>query len=253
MHQDQINQAATILADRRANGEEGGRLEASLRPPSLEDGFRLQTEVNRQLIDRYLDEIVGWKCGMPSDEAWVIAPLFKSKGILSAQLPSTPSQTLTRIEPEIAFSLTQDLSGLDSLTPEEIPSLLDKAFLALEIIGTRYEAPKDCTFSELLGDGLYNQGHVLGSEIDLHSAMNLSECSIHTSINGHIAHHDGRHPTLQPIQPILWAIPFLLAKKIPLRKGDFFITGSYAGVIDVPPQSSLTVSFDKLGEISLYR
>ena len=63
--------------------------------------------------------------------------------------------------------------------------------------------------------------------------------------------HDGRHGDGHPLRPLYWLANFLAGRDEGLRAGQVVTTGSYAGAIEVPVGTPLTVTFGDLGKIEI--
>ena len=62
---------------------------------------------------------------------------------------------------------------------------------------------------------------------------------------------DGRHPDGHPLVPLVWLANFLPTQGTYLRAGQIVTTGSYAGALDVPLDTPLTVAFGDLGTLNV--
>lgn len=254
----QIKISATLineLAQRRRQGRLGTLL--TQRPLNLADAFATQQAV----ISLLGDTIVGWKCGMPSPERWVIAPLLASETttVTSAavtQCPIWPSaQGLARVEPELCYVLQHPLPArVRPYSIEDIHLAIGSTHLALELIQTRYLPEAGAGFLDQLADGLFNQGLCLGPAIQ---GMELAQfpiaCSIEhpTEASPLVQHYEGKHPNTDPRLPLHWLVNFLSSHQIDLSAGQKLITGSYAGVLEFPLRQHITLQFGNLGQFSV--
>lgn len=225
------------LINRRASGGVGPLPEQALRPHSSADAFALQ----QQFAAAY-GEVIGWKCGLPSttDEGldkWVLAPLYQREfhqGAVCALWPA--SSDMARVEPEYAYPLVADVPALDAsaadLTPAAIDALLGAPKLAFELIQSRFAADAGTHFFDQLADGLFNQGVWLGPTIKHgEQAEFVLSYSVAAQAPQTVA---ARHPNAAPRLPIYWLVNFLRRQGVSLRAGQHLITGSFAGVIEVP-------------------
>ena len=73
-----IQTAAQALATRRLTGRVGGALPDPCRPTTLSDALAVQEAVSAELALRAGERVVGWKCGLPGADTWVLAPLYAS-------------------------------------------------------------------------------------------------------------------------------------------------------------------------------
>ncbi|TXH94805.1 MAG: hydratase [Rheinheimera sp.] len=240
---EQINAAAGQLQQRRALGQSGDLLAEPLRPLLLADALAVQLKVAQQY-----SKVIGWKCGMPSQDAngqpkIVLGPLYQvelQQGTRCAQWPS--AQGLARVEPEYAYPLLADVApGADNLSDHDVFALLGKPHLALELIQSRYQTDAGAQYPDQLADGLFNQGLWLGPTLigpeQSHFDLTL------TPVGQPSVTHAARHPNDNPRAPLPWLVNFLRAQGVPLTAGQVIITGSFAGVLELPFGSDIRWQF----------
>ena len=248
---DRFLDAAKILAQRRLRGESGVQLPFDLRPNNVADAMQIQGLLASQMQD----DIAGWKCGMPSEDRIVIAPIF-AQTVFQQKLSNickVYDKNLVKIEPEMAFVLATDLPP--RITPyvaDDIRPAISHAQLALEIIGCRYAEPALTSFTEHLADGLFNQGLFLGPKIHLHDAEQAQKMTIRLSVENAVQQEfDGIHPAFSPIEPLFWLVEYLRKQGAGLKAGQAIITGSFAGSPVVPINKNISLQFAELGSIDV--
>lgn len=241
-------QAAAILVPRRLAGLPGERLPTSCRPLDLEDALAIQAEVSAQIGD----SIGGWKCGMPAEGRVVVAPIYANTIYAEGEIDLFARNGKARVEPELAFVFGQDLPARETPYAEaEIDAAISAVHLALELIQSRYTDPASLTFPEALADGLVNQGLVLGPKVKFEAARGCCELPLQIDIGSVTIDKAGKHPATWPLAPLYWLVEFLRQRGQGIRAGQVVITGSYAGVLDLPLQQALSIHFGKLGQIEV--
>ena len=70
---------------------------------------------------------------------------------------------------------------------------------------------------------------------------------------GALHRREGRHPDGHPLRPLVWLANFLAGRPEVggLKAGEIVTTGSYAGALEVPIATPLSVRFGELGEIGV--
>lgn len=254
-----INSAAQELAQRRATGEAGALLQAALRPKDFAHAFAIQQAIAQQFSAQG-NPIAGWKCLLPTAEKTIVAPIYQQDVYVeTAECPLYPSNTgLARVEPELAFEIGSDLPPRATPYSEtEIDAALGKTRLALELIKSRYHKPSDANYFDALADGLVNQGLWLGPELSATAGRETG----HFALSVVIAQDEhgpsdplqkaAVHPNGFPRAGLYWLVNFLSAQGIGLTRGQYVITGSYAGVLDLPFQQTCQFHYGDLGQFAL--
>lgn len=255
MQQTDIQAAAKVLVSRRMNNRLTGSLEPEYRPETVEDALAIQQAVV-ELTD---DSVSGWKCALPIaidglKNVPVIAPIFTESVYRNSSCSMNTDEGVYKIEPEIAFQFGQTLpSRQQPYTDQEIIAALSGARLSLELIQSRYLDPDSISYLDHLSDCLFNQGLYLGPEITLEQALTASEIEFSLKIGetSESVKMSGKHPNIYPQIPLFWLVNFLRERGETIEAGQWVITSSYAGVIEIPPDKIFTLLYEQLGEISL--
>jgi 2-keto-4-pentenoate hydratase len=268
------HQASIILAERRGSGIAGERLAEKYRPNNFEDAFLLQQAIAAHICQQANTRILGWKCLLPiQDEAVgtknIVAPIFANTSsqtavsshfldnvVISQKYALFPtSKNTARVEPELAFELMRDLPPrAEHYCDAEIDAAIGATRLALEIIQSRYTRPSELTFYEALADGLVNQGLYLGPVIESSDDIPLDKFNLRLVEDdkepAQELAYQARHPNTNPRAGLYWLVNFLSQQGIGIAKGQQVITGSYAGVIELPLDQNITFIFGGLGRFS---
>lgn len=249
-------QAAQILTERRIAGTQGDRLPEHCRPLDTDSALAIQAAVTESWCDLMDDSIGGWKCSLPSPNKIVVAPIYTRTIDSVPPIAVWANNGKARIEPELAFIFGADLPARAThYTPIEVDAAIARTHLALELINSRYAEPKSCSFPEMLGDGLVNQGLFIGPEVDAELAKVASEFGITVSCDSgaglESTEYQGRHPNTDPRAPLYWLVEFLRMQGQGIVAGQAVITGSFAGVIEVPLNANIQIHYAGLGEMQV--
>lgn len=243
MTPEQIQQSAAWLADYRQRGEAAPLLPAELRPNSLADAFAIQ-----QWLFIELDlPVVGWKAGLPGPDKWVLAPIAHlQQGELC--LFEQQSEQYS-IEPELAFLLAIDLPArTEPYSEAEVKAAIGATHLALELIIRPYSADAGAQFLDQLAAGLFNQGLYIGPALLPQCFPQEFELVLQHSGEQH--QFAAIHPNQDPLLPLYWLVNHLSSQGIGLKQGEWVITGSYAGVLQVPADTPIQLQFGDFGQIN---
>ncbi|CAB3786540.1 2-keto-4-pentenoate hydratase [Paraburkholderia fynbosensis] len=248
-------QAARLLVAARRQGKLAERLSVELRPANLDEGFAIQRKVSDQLGW----QAGAWKCALPPAGKIIAAPIYDADIHRSAhcRVRAVPGQPGVRAEPELACLLARDLPPRrEAYSEAEVLDALGNVHLALELLGSRYARPESLTFPELLADGLFNAGLVIGPRVRLREGATPADLPVEFTVSLARAGQDtvsfaGRHPDRSVLAPIVWLANFLRVRGIGLHAGQAVITGSYAGVLELPIGCELHIGFGDLGTLPL--
>lgn len=250
-------EAATILVGRRISGAQGERLPEACRPRDLEQALAVQAAVSLRWCVNMDDSIGGWKCLLPPENKLVVGPIYTrtidSVPPISLWTKQTPDGERARIEPELAFIFDKDLPPrAEPYTPADVDAAIARTHMALELINSRYADPAACEFPEMLADGLVNQGLFIGPEVDSSSAAGASSFTITLHCdNGEVIERQGQHPNTHPRAPLYWLAEFLRSRGEGIVAGQAVITGSYAGVLEVPVNTDIRIDYAGLGSMQV--
>ncbi|MBB5442412.1 MULTISPECIES: fumarylacetoacetate hydrolase family protein [unclassified Paraburkholderia] len=248
-------QAARLLVTARQRGTFAERLPVELRPQNLDEGFAIQQQVGDQLGW----QAGAWKCALPPAGKLIAAPIYDAVIHRGAQCCTRAglAESSVRAEPELACLLARDLPPRREAYGEaEVLDALGNVHLALELLASRYAHPEALTFPELLADGLFNAGLVIGPRVQLPEGATPADLPIEFTVSLTRAGHDtvgfaGRHPDRSVLAPIVWLVNFLRVRGLGLHAGQAVITGSYAGVLELPIGCELHIGFGDLGTLPI--
>jgi 2-keto-4-pentenoate hydratase len=244
--------ALHLLAARRLR-RAGARLPKAARPTTNDEAFAIQRRV-ALLLD---EPIGGWKCSLPNDERMLAAPIYASTIVRTPPCAVPPLEGYARIEPEVAFVLAKDLPGRAAPYDEaEVRAAIGETRLVIELLGSRYANPAKIPPPEMLADGANNYGLFVGPTVTKPFERNLEAVPLRIiGPAGAILAREGAHPDGHPLRPLVWLANWFgrnpAGWKQGLNAGQIVTTGSYAGALDVPMATPLTVTFGELGKVEL--
>jgi 2-keto-4-pentenoate hydratase len=244
----EIDSAASHLIAARRAGKPGARLSEACRPIELTDAISIQRRVQAMLGAA----TGGWKCSLPTAERAVsCAPIFAPSIHRDSPCAVVAHGPTAKIEPEIAFVLRRDLPPREAgYNESEVRAAIVETKLVLELLDSRYADAAAVSFAEVLADQVNNQGLFVGPALARGLATPLEAFPIAIEANGRTLHAlEGRHPDGHPLRPLVWLASYLARREGGLAAGEIVTTGSYAGALEVPFDTPLSVRFGALGEI----
>ena len=251
----QTNQAAQTLITRRRETSTGSALPTDCRPADINDALRIPQRV-LQLLGA---QIGGWKCSVPSSGSAILAPIPHNTIFRTSPCPMPLIDGLAAVEPEIAYVMASDLPPrAEPYSPEDVLQATASTHLAFELIATRYAPDTPLEHPDKLADSLSNYGLFLGPAIAAEYAREnvngqaLAAFDLTLSdATKELGRWDGKHPDGHPLRALHWLANYLSSRNTGLRQGDVITTGSYRGLLHLPAETPLQMSFGKLGKIDI--
>ena len=248
-----VEAAALHLLAARRHLRPGPRLPKASRPATNEEALAIQ----RRIALLLKEPIGGWKCSLPTPERMLVAPIYATTIGKASPCAVPAHDNRARIEPEIAFVLARDLPRRATpYTEADVRAAIGETRLVLELIGSRYVDPAKIPPPEMLADSANNYGLFVGPVVPggIDRALGAFPLAIHAP-SGAILARDGAHPDGHPLHPLVWLANWFGTNKAGwnqgLSAGQIITTGSYAGVLDVPLATPLTIAFGDLGRIEV--
>jgi len=247
--------AASLFVAARRQGTQVERLPVELRPSTVDEGFAIQ----RKVSDVFGRRTGAWKCALPPAGKVIAAPIYADSiyRTVECSFNAGSVQSTVKAEPELACFLKRDLPPRRYAYSEaEVLDALGDVHLALELLGSRYSHPASLTFPELLADGLFNAGLVIGPRVEFSEGATPDDLPAKFIISLTAAGETsvsfaGRHPDGNVVPPIVWLANFLRERGLGLQAGQAVITGSYAGVLELPLGRQLHIGFGALGTLPI--
>jgi 2-keto-4-pentenoate hydratase len=255
MIKDQTDQAAQLLIERRRNTATGPALPAACRPTEINDALRIQQRV-LQLLGA---QIGGWKCSVPPAGGAILAPIPHNRISRTSPCSMPLIDGLAAVEPEIAYVMATDLPPRATpYSPEEVLQAIESTHLAFELIETRYAPATPLEHPDKLADSLSNYGLFLGPAIAAEYAKeNVDGKTLPafqltlSSGTQELGNWNGKHPDGHPLRALHWLANYLSTRNTGLKRGEVVTTGSYHGLIHLPADQALQMSFGTLGKIAI--
>ena len=256
------SRAASVLLEQRLSLTPITALPADLAPVTLTEGYAIQQELNRQLVDAGLGEPVGHKigCTTPVMQAFVninqpCAGRIFSKTVMRGH-GVVPRHGFVRIgmECEIAVRLGQDLPPRSQpYTRQEVAAAVDEVMAAIELVDERYQDFHALGVPTLVADDFFNAGCVLGEPVRDWQRLDLAALQGRVWINGaEIATGYGELVMGHPLNALAWLANAQHEHGLPgLRAGEFVMLGSVVQTQWLNAGDRVRIAIDQLGEVAL--
>lgn len=223
---------------------------------TIDDAYRIQTELI-QLKAAEGATVVGHKIGLTSsgmqDLLGVKEPDFgRLLDIMRVDDDGDVDITLLlqpRIEAEIAFVLSQDLSG-PGVTRAEVVNATEAVAPALEIIDSRIEDWK-IKLIDTVADNASSGMYVVGDGVPP-SGIDLPLLNMELQRNGDVVGKGVGAATLgDPAAAVAWLANKLSEWGVGLEKGHTILSGALSPAVPVSAGDEVKAAFDELGTVSV--
>lgn len=202
--------------------------------------------------------IVGYKVGLTSlamqKQLGVDQPDFGhlfDDMILDASAPVSLGRFIApRIEPEISFVLSKDVTG-PGLTIDDLADAVDHAVISLEIIDSRI-ADWKITLADTIADNASSGAVLVGEGTAQLDSVDLAALPVSMRRNGEIVGEGVGAAVLgHPLEGALWLANTLGALGQTLPAGSLIMAGSITAAVAIAPGDTISASFGELGTLKV--
>ncbi len=251
-----VDGIARDLATARASRKPIEPIESRLDERSVASAYAVQ----RSVVARWLragDRVVGRKIGLTSvavqKQLGVDQPDF---GALLASMEASAGEIIAntfiqpRVEAEVAFILSRDLTG-ELITPSDLQRAIAWATPAIEIVDSRIRDWK-IGIMDTIADNASSARYVLGTARRRVEDLDLRLCGMVLEKNGEACSLGVGAACLgHPLRAALWLARTMVSHDAPLREGDIVLSGALGPMVGVAGGDRIVASIQGLGSVSV--
>lgn len=201
---------------------------------------------------------VGMKMGLTSkakrEQMNLDAPLY---GVLTDKMEVKNGGDLSmngsihpKIEPEVAFYITKDLSG--KVTREEVLDATGWICSCMEILDSRYNHFKYFSMEDVIADNSSSFKYVLGEKIENFKDIDLTNLNMTMKVNGEVSKTGNTNSISgDPVVSIQQLCELLAERKQTLKAGQVVLAGAATVAVDLGPGMKIDLSVEALGDVSV--
>lgn len=246
--------SARALVTARRSGVRIEALPAGCEPATEADAYQIQDCV----IACHGERVAAWKVGAthPNAQAGlgvpgpVAARLF-AEGVHEGDQEFADHFLLRGLEAEYAFLMGKDLPPQDMpYAREEVMDAIAAVHPAIEVVETRYTAPK--TGNLTIADGVNDAQWLYGAGVSDWRGLDILNARVTMAVNGEVvAEGSGSEVLGDPVDSLLWLVNEHTSGREGIRAGQFVTAGSCTGLYKSPALCSATATFEGLGEVNV--
>jgi 2-keto-4-pentenoate hydratase len=231
-------------------------LEQSLRPTTIEDGYRLQAAIHARL-EAEGDKCVGWKVGSTSASGQksfgIQEPVYA--GLLASDRSPSLAHALGRkltkpsLECEIAMVLRHDIDP--AMSDASIADAIAACHIGCEIIDNHYGDPMALGVPTLIADDFFQVGFVIGPENTAWRTQDLTTAAGFIEIDGQ-RRTGSVKDVLTAFESLRWLATALACNGLSLRAGEIVLTGTLVTPTPITlPAKAVSMGITGFGELLL--
>ena len=257
MEQAALQRAAEILYDARIQRQRIDGLPDDCKPPTIEDGYRVQDALTAL---RGID-VTAWKIGSTSKKAQAIVGTTEPFGAPLAAAICHPSPAeiprealfMRALEVEFAFTLAIDLPPAGApYTRGQVIAAVATLHPAIEVSDSRYTDWSAVGAPSIIADGGNDGAFVLGAGIADWRGFDLPAHAASIWLNGEKAADGiGAQVLGDPVTALVWLANDRARRGDGLRAGQVISTGSCTGVTMAEPGDTARADMGSMGTVEL--
>jgi 2-keto-4-pentenoate hydratase len=224
---------------------------------TVDDGYAVQFAVVKEKVKSGA-VVVGRKIGLTSKAMQALIGIDEpDAGIIVDNRVFREGEAIPlgglrvpRIEAEIGFFLKEDLVG-PGITVIDVLAATAGVMPLLEVKDTRLK-PLKTTIVDAIADNATSGIVILGGKLTpLTGDVDLRLVGMIFEQNGEImATATGAEALGNPAEPVAWLANKMAAYGMPLKKGEFVMSGGLTKALEVKPGFFFKATFDRLGSVS---
>ena len=226
-------------------------------PQDMTEAFAIQCAVRDRLGWKH----AGWKIGCTSQKAQTAlktdgpfpGPIYKERLYQSGAHIQTHASNFRTTEPEIAFTLAQDIPSRRGLySVDECLAAVATVHPAIEIVNPRLPKGFDDIVEWYVADGGLNDALAIGVGVKPLARVQYSKIEVLVRINGMEKYVGiGANALGGPEIALTWLANHLISRDQHLRAGDVVTTGVITGIFESKPGDEVSADFTLLGAVSV--
>lgn len=229
------------------------RIEGLTRP----DAYSVQEEGIR-LREADGEKVIGMKMGLTSEgkrkQMNLDSPLY---GVLTdvMQVENGGSYSMAgkihpKIEPEVAFHITKELSG--NVTREDVLEACSGVYAALEILDSRYEHFKYFSMEDVISDNSSSSHYIMGDLVTDYSGLDLKNLNMKMSVNDTVA-QEGSSEAISgdPVVSVIQLCELLAERGQSIPADTFVLAGAATAAVALEPGMQVKLEVEGLSPVNV--
>ena len=257
MNKQEAQTLAKHLDQATQEAREVARLTETHADLSLEDAYAIQAEGVQLRLARG-ERIIGYKMGLTSkakmEQMGLNTPIY---GVLTDRMRVQDGATFSmhgkihpKIEPEIAFHISQDLRG--SVSAEEALSAISGVSAAMEILDSRFVGFKYFSLPDVVADNSSSAYFVVSDTQKKPSELDLTALRMTMDVDSQPVEEALSSAILgSPLNSLVHLCSLLDSHGLHLKAGSIVLAGAATQAVPLVKHSEVRLTVPGLGQVSV--
>lgn len=253
--------AAHLLAHARIAMQRMPALPEHVRPATVADAYRIQSELVPHLCVHFGGEVIGHKIACTNELARKLLHAdhpFSGRLLAGTTHPSgarlEASQFFMRVmEAEFAFQMARDLPPSSTpYTRDEVADAVAGVLPGIEIVDSRFDSWTEVGVPSLIADNDCHGAWVRGALIKDWRHIDLAAQSVQLIVNGELkATGTGAAVLGHPLNALHWLVNSLNERAQCLEAGQYVTTGVTTDIYMAAPGDHVQADFGAVGQVEV--
>ncbi len=249
---------ATVLYQARKKAQPLSQISKEWTDLTRPQAYEIQEKgILHRLKDDH-EKWIGFKMGLTSEakrkqmnlDAPLYGELTDKMQVADGGTYRLPGQIHPKIEPEVAFLISKELSG--KVTHEQVLESCSAVAACMEILDSRYEHFKYFSMEDVIADNSSSSQFVVGPWEKNFRSMDLKNLKMQMYVNNELAQSGNSidisgDPVISVIQ--LCELLALRGRKLPA--GSIVLAGAATAAVELQPKMNVRLKVDSLPEVSI--
>lgn len=257
MEQKTLENIALKLHAARVNQKSIPQLSKAGQTLTRSEAYEVQ-ELGIKLREKQNEKRVGLKMGLTSEgkrrQMNLDSPLYGELTI-PMQVPHGASLSIaklihSKIEPEIAFLISKNLSG--EVTREQVLESCDGVAACMEILDSRYDQFKYFSMEDVIADNSSSSHFVIGPWVKTFANIDLRELKMKMTIDGEIVQEGlSKEISGDPVVSVIELCRLLALRNRKLEAGMIVLAGAATAAVELKPGQKVELNVDSLPAVHI--
>lgn len=257
MENNNLESVAKILHDARINTHPVTQLSKQGIELKRQEAYQVQ-EIGIGKREKSGEKKIGLKMGLTSEgkrkqmnlDSPLYGELTDRMQIMDGGKFNISSLIHSKIEPEIAFMISKDLSG--EVTREQVLAATSAVCACLEILDSRYEQFKYFSMEDVIADNSSSSHFVLGPWLSDFKNLNLANLNMQMSVDEKVVHSAlSNEISGDPVVSVIELCRLLALRQRVLKAGTIVLAGAATAAVELRAGQQVSLTVDHLPPLKI--